>query len=158
MKSDGVLKTRIERELRSTVGVGVGDIVVTVNKGIVTLSGSVRGHRLAHEAERVARRASGTRPVTDGLVVRQRAARGDPDADLVREAVTIIRRVLPYSGDRVRVAARDGFLTVDGELQWPYQLERVEQAARSVRGASGFSTTLRSGRHVTAADVKKRMQ
>lgn len=158
MKSDVVLKTRIERELRSTTGIDAGDIAVTVNKGIVTLTGSVREYRLKREAERAAKRAHGVCAIANDLEVRPRVTQSDPHADIVYRAITMIRRALPYSADRVLVVANGGLLTLEGELEWNYQRRRAEQAVRSLRGIKGVVTALRLGRRVTAADVKQHIQ
>ena len=94
MKSDVVLKTRIERELRSTTGIDAGDIAVTVNKGIVTLTGSVRGYRLRHEAERAAKRAHGVCAIANDLEGRLRVTQPDPHADMVYRAIEMIRQLV----------------------------------------------------------------
>jgi len=158
MKSDVVLKTRIERELRSTAGIDAGDIAVTVNAGVVTLSGSVRGYRLRREAERAARRTHGVCAIANDIEVRLRVAHPDPDPDIVCRAITMIRQALPYSADRVLVVASGGLLTLEGEIEWNYQRRRAEQAVRRLRGIKGVVTALRLGRRITAADVKQHIQ
>lgn len=158
MKSDVVLKTRIERELRSTTGIDAGDIAVTVNAGVVTLSGSVRGYRLKREAERAARRAHGVCAIANDLEVRLRVAHPDPDAEIVCRAIAMIRQALPYGADRVLVVANAGLLTLEGEVQWNYQRTRAEQAVRRLRGIKGVVTDLRLGRRITAEDVKQHIR
>jgi hypothetical protein len=41
---------------------------------------------------------------------------------------------LPYSAEEVKANVKDGWVTLDGEVEWNYWRVRAEAAARRVRG------------------------
>lgn len=39
-----------------------------------------------------------------------------------------------HSSDHIRVVVKDGWVTLEGWVEWNYQRERAEQAVRRLRG------------------------
>jgi osmotically-inducible protein OsmY len=61
MKSDAELKADLMERLDAIPAVNASDIDVTVDNGMVTLSGHVATHQTRFQVERTARRVSGMR-------------------------------------------------------------------------------------------------
>ena len=61
-----------------------------------------------------------------------------PDPEIARDAVAAIRSELPYSSEHIRVVVREGWLTLEGTVEWNYAKERAESAVKRVRGVKGL--------------------
>lgn len=74
MRTDAELKADLMERLDAIPAVNASDIDVTVDNGMVTLSGQVDTHQTRFQVERTARRVSGIR----GLEIRVRPGQGSP--------------------------------------------------------------------------------
>jgi osmotically-inducible protein OsmY len=158
MKSDEEIRRDVEAELRWDPDIDAKDIGVAVADGVVTLAGFVRSYSQKLEAERVAKRISGVRAVANDLEVRLPDLDARPDPDIAREAVQQIRSMLPYSGEKITAVVKNGWVTLEGEVEWNYQRERAEEAVRRVRGVKGVSNLVNLQAKVATAVVKSQIE
>ena len=86
------------------------------------------------EAEKTAKRVSGVVAVANDIEVRLPIFNQRPDPEIARDAVAAIQNRLPYSSDHIRVVVRDGWVMLEGSVEWNYQRERAEEAVRYLRG------------------------
>ena len=80
------------------------------------------------------------------------------DPEIARDAVEKLRNELPYSSQFIKVTAKDGWLTLEGTLEWNYQRERAEKAVRSVRGVIGVTDDIMLKPRVATSDVKRKIE
>jgi osmotically-inducible protein OsmY len=158
MKSDDDIKRDVEAELRWDPDIDASDIAVAVKDGVVTLSGFVRSYAQKWQAERDAKRVSGVLGLANDIEVRLPAIHQKPDPDLAREVAEELRYELPYSYNLVRVIAANGWVTLEGDVEWNYQKERAEAAARRVRGVKGISNFIQVKPTVEPSDVKRKIE
>ncbi len=69
-----------------------------------------------------------------------------------------IQNNLPYSSDHVRVVVRDGWVTLEGSVEWNYQRERAEQVVRRVRGVKGVTNLIELQPRVPPVEVKHKIE
>ena len=141
MRSDIEIKRDVEAELRSNPDIDATDIAVAVKHGVVALSGYVRSYLQRWEAEKTAKRVAGVTGVANDIEVRLPIFNQRPDRKL-RDAVAAIENRLPYSSDHIRVVVRDGWVTLEGTVEWNYQRERAEDAVRHIRGVKGATNLI----------------
>lgn len=134
------------------------DIVVSVKDGIVTLTGFVRSYSQKFEAERNAKKVKGVRGIANDIAVKLASLNERPDPEIVRDALTAIKRELPYSGDHIQVVARDGWLTLEGEVEWKFQSDRAEEAVRRTKGLKGVTNQIKLKPRATPSEVKQRIE
>jgi osmotically-inducible protein OsmY len=158
MKSDIDIKRDVEEELRSNPDLDATDIAVSVKGGVVTLSGFVRSYSRKWEAERTAKRVSGVVGIANDIEVRLPIFNQRPDPEIARDAVAAIQAELPYSSEHVRVIVRDGWLTLEGQVEWNYSRERAETAVRRVRGLKGVSNLIQISPRVAPMEVKRKIE
>jgi VCBS repeat-containing protein len=158
MRSDSDIKHDVEAELRWNPDIESSDIAVTVSKGIVTLTGFVRRFYDKFQAETVAKRVAGVLGVANDLEVRMPGSDKRPDPDIVRDAVDAIKHRLPELWERVKVIAKDGHITLDGEVEWNYQRERAETAVRWLKGVKSVTNLIRVKPEVAPGEVKRRIE
>jgi osmotically-inducible protein OsmY len=158
MRSDIDIKRDVEAELRWNPDIDPTDIAVSVKNGVVTLSGFVRSYAQKYEAEQTAKRVNGVVAVANDIEVRLPIFNQRPDPEIARDAVEEIQKNLPYASDHIRVIARDGWVTLEGSVEWNYQRERAEQVVRRVRGVKGITNLIEIQPRVPPVEVKQRIE
>jgi osmotically-inducible protein OsmY len=121
---------------------------------VVTLTGFVRSSRQRNAAEAAAKRIAGAVAVVNDIEVRLPLLHQRPDPDIARDAVEALRRDLPEAADKIKVVVHDGWVTLEGEVEWNYQREEAMCAAYRVRGVLGVSNLIQLKAAVAAGDIK----
>jgi osmotically-inducible protein OsmY len=158
MRSDIDIKRDVEAELRWNPDIDATDIAVSVKDGVVTLSGFVRSYAQKFEAEQTAKRVSGVRAVANDIEVRLPIFNQRPDPEIARDAVEEIQKNLPYASDHIGVVVRDGWVTLEGSVEWNYQRERAAQVVRRVRGVKGVTNLIELQPRVPPVEVKHKIE
>ena len=158
MKSDQDIKRDVEDELRWDPDIDPSDIGVAVKNGVVTLAGFVRSYTQKYQAERDAKRVEGVMAVANDIEVRLPAIHQKPDPEIAREAVEEIKSELPYSHSLIKAVVSNGWVTLEGDVEWNYQRERAEAAVRRVKGIKGVSNLVMIKPKVDPVDVKRKIE
>jgi osmotically-inducible protein OsmY len=158
MRSDIDIKQDVEAELRFNPDIDPTDIAVAVKNGVVTLTGFVRSYGQKTEAERTAKRVAGVAGVANDIEVRLPIFNQRPDPAIARDAVAALQDELPYSADHVQVTVKDGWITLEGTVEWNYQRERAQHAVRRLRGVKGVSNLIAIRQRVAPAEVKEKIE
>jgi osmotically-inducible protein OsmY len=158
MKSDLDIKRDVEAALRWNPDIDATDIAVAVKDGVVTLTGFVRSYSQKREAEDTVKRVAGVVGVANDIEVRLPIFNQRPDPEIARDAVAAIRNQLPYSSDHVRVVVKDGWVTLEGTIEWNYQRERAEEAVRRIRGVKGVTNLIQLQGRVPPTEIKQKIE
>jgi len=158
MRLDSDIKRDVEDELRWDPDIDATDIAVNVHNGIVTLTGFVRSYMQKLTAEADAKRIAGVIGVANDIEVRLSSIDERPDPEIARDAVSQIKSELPYSWEKIKVIAKNGWLTLEGEVEWNYQRSRAEEAVRRVRGVRGVSNTIQVKPRVAPMEIKRKIE
>ncbi|HJY51368.1 MAG TPA: BON domain-containing protein [Stellaceae bacterium] len=158
MRSDIDIKRDVEAELRWNPDIDATDIAVAVKNGVVTLTGFVRSYAQKLEAEQTAKRVTGVVAVANDIEVRLPIFNQRPDPEIARDAVAAIQNELPYSSDHIRVVVKDGWVTLEGRVEWNYQRERAERAVRRLRGVKGLTNLIQLQQRVPPAEIKEKIE
>src|SRR3954447_14750728 len=121
MKSDSEIERDVRDELNWDPDLDAEDIAVSVKNGVVTLAGFTKSYTDRLEAEIAAKRVAGVRAVVNDIEVRLPAIDQRPDPDIARDAVAALKQELPISHDKIKVVVRDGWITLEGAVDWQYQ-------------------------------------
>jgi len=139
MKTDTELQRDVMTELKWEPGIRAAEIGVAVKEGVVTLSGDVDSFTKKWAAERAAKRVSGVKAVVEGIKVSLPGAYKRSDADIALSATNVLSWNILVPSNRVKVTARDGWITLGGEVDWGYQKIAAEDAVRHMIGVVGVS-------------------
>ncbi|MDB6091897.1 MAG: putative osmotically inducible protein [Gammaproteobacteria bacterium] len=158
MRLDSDIKRDVEDELRWDPDIDSTDIGVAAHNGVVTLSGFVRSYRQKTQAERDAKRVAGVVGVANDIEVRLPVIDERPDPDLVRDAVNALKTELPYSSENIRVVAKNGWLTLEGAVEWNYARERAENAVRNLRGVKGVTNEITIKPKAAPHEIRRKIE
>lgn len=158
MVTDSDIKRDVEAGLRWDPDIDASDIGVSVKDGVVTLTGFVRSYSQKYEAEREAKTIKGVRGIANDIEVKLPALNEHPDPEIARDAVAALKRELPYSSEHIKVTARNGWITLEGDVEWMFQSQRAEDAVRRVKGLKGVSNLIKVKPRTSPADVKAKIE
>ena len=158
MRLDSDIKRDVEDEIQWDPDIDATDIGVAVNNGVVSLTGFVRSFAQKTEAERDAKRVAGVVGVANDIEVRLPVIDERPDPDIVRDAVSALKAELPYSSENIKVIAKNGWLTLEGSVEWNYARERAESAVKRTRGVKGVTNSISLKPKVAPHEVRRKIE
>jgi len=154
--------SKVDKDMRQEVldaldweaSITSGDIGVGVSSGVVTLTGYVPTFAQKRTAERTALRVSGVKGIANDLVVKLPKKKERTDTDIAKAAVRAIRWHTELPQDTISVQVRDGWVTLEGTVDWNYQRERAADVVRPLTGLRGLTNTLTVAPRATSSDIR----
>jgi osmotically-inducible protein OsmY len=141
MTTDRDIEAAVQKELVSDPLLDANDIVVEVNRGAVSLTGTVPSQAQHAEAATAARRVAGVRTVDAMLAVALPADDYGDDAGLARVA-NLALAANPAVPDSVKAVARTGNLFLTGTVSSNAQRDAAQDAAAGVAGVRGITNQI----------------
>lgn len=158
IKTDTQLQKDVIEELRWDPAVGSAEVGVAAKFGVVTLSGQVDSFAKKYAATRAAERVAGVRAVAEALKVVLPSSHVRTDTDLAHSVVSALRWDVQVPDESVKARIEDGWVTLEGELEWQYQINAAERAVRNLTGVRGVSNQILLKTRALAPDVKHRIE
>ena len=143
MRSDSEIERDVKEELGWDPDLDATDIAVSVKDGVVMLTGFVRSFTDKYEAEAAAKRVDGVVAVANDLEIRIPSVDERPDPEIARDAAASLKSQLPISYENIKVIVKNGWVTLEGEVEWNYQRDYAERAVRWIKGVKGVSNLIR---------------
>jgi osmotically-inducible protein OsmY len=158
MKSDHEIELDVKDELQWDPNLDATDIAVSVKKGVVTLAGFVKNYADKYEAESATKRVAGVLAVANDIEVRMPSIDERPDPEIARDAVAAIKSQLPISSENIKIVVRDGWVTLEGPVEWQYQRNTAETAVRRIKGVRGVSNLIQLKPRAQPSEIKRKIQ
>jgi osmotically-inducible protein OsmY len=157
MRSDHDIESDVKDELRWDPDLDSTDIAVSVNKSVVTLAGFVRSYSDKYEAEAAAKRVAGVAGVANDLEVRLPAIDERPDPEIARDAVATIKAQLPLSADHIKVLVKNGWVTLEGNVEWQFERTIAENTVRRLKGVRGITNSIVLKPRAQPSEIKRKI-
>ncbi|MGZ3537311.1 MAG: BON domain-containing protein [Syntrophales bacterium] len=156
--NDKEIQQAVLRELDWEPLVKSTEIGVAVKDGIITLSGYVDSYSKRYNAERAAKRVSGVKAVVNDLEVKLPLSGERTDEDIAKAAVRALEDRITVPHERIKVTVRDGWITLEGDVEWNYQKVSAETAVRYLSGVKGIINQISVKPRVSPADVRAKIE
>jgi osmotically-inducible protein OsmY len=141
-KTDKQLQQDVLFELDFEPSVDASKIGVTAKDGVVSLTGTVRNYAEKWAAVNAAKRVFGVRAVTDEMKVELPSQHVRNDADIAKAALNALDWNVCVPKQRVKVTVNNGWLTLEGEVEYYYQKTAAEFAVHNLIGVTGVSNLI----------------
>ena len=156
--NDLSLRNTILDELDFQPDIDAAHIGVSVDNGVVTLSGYVKSYAQKISAERAVKTVKGVRAVAEELQVRLNKDAGTEDDAIAKRALNIISwRSDTPEGD-IKVIVQKGWVILEGQVDWQYQKETAESAVRKLSGVVGIDNRLTLRTRVKVTDIQQSIE
>lgn len=132
------------------------DIAVAVKDGVVTLSGFVPSYWEKDAAEKAVKRVYGVRGVANDIKVKLPSERTDPE--IARDAVQSLQSYVSIPADQIKVTVKNGWVTLEGKVDWQYQKSLAESAVKHLRGVLGITNNIEVEPHVSPTEIKSKIE
>jgi osmotically-inducible protein OsmY len=156
--TDTKLQHDVLEELEWEPSVDASQIGVTAKDGVVTLTGCVSNYSHKMAAERVTKRIYGVSAVANDIEVKLLGSGERSDTDIAAAAVNALRWQANIPDDRIKVTVRQGWVTLEGEVDWQYQKEAAQQVVHNLIGVKSVTDSVKLKARVQPGDVKDKIE
>ena len=80
------------------------------------------------------------------------------DPEIARDVIVAMKLDLRVPDDRIKAGIGDGFITLEGKVEWHYQREAAESCARKVNGVRGVTNTIEVKPKISTTEVKTKIE
>src|SRR5581483_7742568 len=80
------------------------------------------------------------------------------DPEIAREAVQELENHVLIPADRIKITVRNGWVTLEGTVDWQYQKNLAEAAIKKLRGVIGITNNIEVKPRVSPADIKSKIE
>lgn len=131
------------------------NIGVSAKDGVVTLSGEVDAYYKKLAAERAAQRVKGVKVVACDITVRLGALNAKTDTEIAEAVKDALRWNGAVNEDKIEVKVDNGWVYLDGEVEWVYQKASAQGNVESLLGVKGVTNNIRvASKPVDTKDIK----
>ncbi len=164
MRSDVEIQMDVMEELdweavmnsNAVKSTGVG---VTVTKGIVTLTGTVDSYAKKSAAEKAAIRVAGVRAVANDIEVRLASIYNRNDTEIAEAILNAIKWSTSIPDEKIIVKVQDGWVTLEGEVEWEFQKRAARKAIEDLLGVKGVENEIKViSKIATPQDVQEKIR
>jgi osmotically-inducible protein OsmY len=139
---DAWVERAVTEELEWAPHVDAAHVRVSVQDGVVHLTGHVRTLVEKKAAERTVWHVAGVRGLAADLEVRRPAAHLHSDAELARRAADVLDWDAQIPGADIKVGAEHGLITLLGAVNWNYQRAEAEACVQRLAGVVGVDNRI----------------
>jgi osmotically-inducible protein OsmY len=72
--------------------------------------------------------------------------------------VAAIKSQLPISSEHIKIVVKNGWVTLEGQVEWQYQRQTAENAVRRIKGVKGVSNLIQLKPRAQPDEIKKKIQ
>jgi osmotically-inducible protein OsmY len=156
--TDKDLKQHVQSALDWEPSLDASDIGVSVDEGVVTLRGNVGSYVEKLTAERVALRVYGVKAMANDLAVHLPTMFERTDTEIAQAAVAALQWNAVVPQDRIKTTVKNGWVALNGTLDWQYQKEAAAKAVRDLTGVKGLTNNIGVQPRVKTLDVRDKIE
>ena len=162
MKNNEELQKDVQNAIKWEPLLNAAEIGVTAKDGVVTLTGTVDGYIKKIEAENAAKNVSGVKAVVEKIEINFGGYGKKNDNEIAKEVLNAYKWNWEVPEDKVKVKVENGWVTLEGQLEWNYQKEAAKKAVNTLDGVMGVTNniTIKSETHdeVEKKDIENALE
>src|SRR5262245_24210187 len=156
VRTDDDIRDSVLEELKWDPKIASPDVAVAVRDGVVTLTGFVPSYWEKDAAEKAAKRVYGVKAVANDLEVKLSSSRTDPE--IARDIVQELQSHISIPASNIKATVRNGWVTLEGNVDWQYQKLLAESAVKKIRGVIGVTNNIEVKPAVSPTDIKSKIE
>ncbi|MEY4893285.1 MAG: hypothetical protein RL751_95 [Bacteroidota bacterium] len=137
MKTNEQLQKDVQDAIMWQPLLKAAEVGVTAKDGVVSLTGVVSSFTKKLEAEKAAKGVLGVKAVVEDIHVKFANDATKTDLDLATEVLSGMKWNWSVPNDKIQVKVEDGWITLDGAVEWNYQRDAAKNCAADLIGVKG---------------------
>ncbi|MFZ9432551.1 MAG: BON domain-containing protein [Burkholderiaceae bacterium] len=158
MKTDAQWKKDIGDELEWEPSVNATHIGVSVDRGVVTLTGHIDTYAEKAAIERAVQRVQGVQAIALELDVKLAPNHQRSDTELAQSLQSALQAQALVPASRISMKVEHGWVTLSGEVDWDYQRSNAERTVHQTMGVVGVSNRITLKARTVPTDVSNRIK
>jgi osmotically-inducible protein OsmY len=147
----------VQQVLRSNrSGVRISPPGVSVTDGVVCLTGFVHTYLERTATERAAKSVYGVTSIANDIEVKPVHSRTDPE--IARDVAEALKLHALMPEGTVKTSVRDGYVTMEGTVEWNYERTSAESVVHAVDGVRGIVNQISVVSPVSPSLVKEKIE
>ncbi len=143
MKTNEKLQKDVQDAIKWKPLLHAAEIGVTVEDGIVSLTGTVDNYAKKMEAENATKKVVGVKAVVEKIKVRFPVSWAKTNVELAKEASSALKTNWSVPDEKVTIEVEEGWITLEGQLHWNFQREAAQKAIQSLTGVKGITNKIK---------------
>jgi osmotically-inducible protein OsmY len=157
MKNDLEIQQDVLTHLKWQPSINASNIGVAVKDGIVTLSGHVDSYYQKLAAENATKKVTGVRAIAEDIQVGVSPIFQKTDAEIAESVLNALKWHSAVPEDKLKVKVDDGFVTLEGEVDWEYQRNSAKNAVSNLLGVKNVTNNIVIKPRLTPTDIKSKI-
>jgi len=157
-RTDLEIQQEVLAELKYDPRVQATEIGVTVNDGVVALTGWVDSYAKKWAAEEAAHRVRSVKAVANDIEVRLPSAAERTDLDIAAAVARALEWDAMLDLNKLDVTVSKGWVTLRGQVEWQFQKEDAERVVRRIAGVKGVTNLVTVKPRVSPQDLKQQIE
>ena len=142
MKSNEILQKEVQDAIKYEPLLHAAEIGVIVRDGVVTLTGTVDSFLKKVEAETAAKNVAGVKAVAENIKIHFESAFSKNDTEIANEIINAWRWNWNVPDSKLKVKVENGWVTLDGQVEWNYEKEAARKSVEKLVGVVGVSNEI----------------
>ena len=138
------------------------EIGVIANDGVITLTGTVDSYAKKLEAEDATKSVKGVKAVVVKLDIKFNSDQDKKDDSVIAgEIINAVKWNWEIPKDKIKAKVERGWVTLDGEVEFNYQREAIENLVKNHSGITGVTNNIsieESEDHVEKEAIERALQ
>lgn len=157
MKTDLEIQQDVMAEIKWEPLLIVSEIGVAVKNGVVTLSGLVDMYTKKLLAEKAAQRVQGVKAIAEDIKVNILGTDKKSDSEIAETAADVLKWNSSILEEQIKIKAENGWLTLDGEVEWEFIKTSAEKALENLVGVRGITNNIKITSNIDPIDIKRKI-
>jgi osmotically-inducible protein OsmY len=143
MKNNEELQKDVQDAIKWEPLLNAAEIGVTAKDGVVTLTGTVDSYTKKSEAENAAKNVAGVQAVVEKIEIKFVSTLGiRSDNEIATEVLNAFKWNYEIPNEKVKIKVENGWVTLEGAVQWNYQKEAAKESAANLVGVRGVTNNI----------------
>jgi osmotically-inducible protein OsmY len=144
MRNNADLQKDVQDAIKWEPLLHAAEVGVTVDNGVVTLTGSVNSYAKKIEAENATKNVSGVKAIVEKIDVKypNSFAKKD-DNEIATDVLNAMRWDAMVPHEDLKVKVENGWVNLDGELHWNFQKEAAKNSIKNLTGVMGVINNIK---------------
>ena len=157
-KSNESLQQDVQNAIKWEPLLNAAEIGVIAKDGVITLSGTVNTYSKKIQAEDAAKNTAGVKAVVENIEIKFDNSWLKSDADVANEVLNAFKWNWAVPSDKIKVKVEDGWVSLEGELEWNYQKDAAKTSINNLPGVKGVRNYIKIKSEIHDAIEKKAVE